>query len=689
MQPHSEKKPNPFSSSRVDTPFQNHIDLKEIYQDEFERLKSILVEIKRDVDNHQSRGAVVIGEPGTGKTHLMMRLAKEYLVTNRLLFIRQPNNLNSVLYHTYSRVLESLVEPVPNSPYSQLEYLLANSFAKIILETFQNRNASTGIFDYFRKLTSKDRHLKEILSENPLNIYHKLGKEGARNKREYWQHIEIIIDDWWKSNYGDVGYSTTILHGIVKFCSYSELNKKKLVGKWLSANELEPQELENIGLKNWPEEISQEAFSLDAMTVFGRLSIMDEPLLIIFDQLEALGLQYNQNLLQSFGEALKEIFTHIPNSLIILNLFPERWEQFQHVFDTAVLGRISQEQLTLTTPSQEQLRQILTLKAQEQSVNIDDILLSEDFADILAQKSIRDVLNRASHYYRFRTQGIPVPVIPHQTKSFEQQIQEELKTIKQEITTPRSTTYQTTNHFESEVKEGLKTIQAEIAALRQIIESTLIKPSPSPSISPLIMPIEDDPPQLSPSSINQPIIDYLDREKIFLEENYEKLIIISDNDDIGKLITVTKAFDTVFKNIEIDYLRLGKRKLPEHCLIKTPTHSSVIGFLQVSPTVFPKILKNFNELVITHQEINFMLFRDVRESPITGKTGREEINKLNQAPNGKFIELDKENRITFELIYQLITDIQNRDVDFELKEALETLQSYLGHYWLINIFNVN
>ncbi len=115
-------KPNPFSNTRVDTPFQNHTDLKEIYQDEFERLKSIITDIKDDVENHQSKGAVVTGEPGTGKTHLMMRLAKERLKNNRLLFIRQPNNINSVLYHIYSRVLESFVEKVPNSPYSCLLY---------------------------------------------------------------------------------------------------------------------------------------------------------------------------------------------------------------------------------------------------------------------------------------------------------------------------------------------------------------------------------------------------------------------------------------------------------------------------------------------------------------------------------------------------------------------------------------
>ena len=57
--------PNPFTSSRVDNPFQHHIDLQALYHGEYERLKSILLDIKRDA-NQQSRGAVVIGEAGSG-----------------------------------------------------------------------------------------------------------------------------------------------------------------------------------------------------------------------------------------------------------------------------------------------------------------------------------------------------------------------------------------------------------------------------------------------------------------------------------------------------------------------------------------------------------------------------------------------------------------------------------------------
>jgi hypothetical protein len=692
-----ENKPNPFSNSRVDTPFQTHTDLKEIFYDEFERLKSLITEVKNDVENHQSQGAVVIGEPGAGKTHLMMRLAKERLESNRLLFIRQPNNINSVLSHIYSRVLESFVEQVPNSLYSQVEHLLATSFSQIILETFREfRNKrSAGILDYFRKLTDKDRYLLEVLSKDPLNIYKELGREGARIKREYWQRIEIIIDSWWKRHHGDAGYSTMILKGIVKFCSYSDPNKKRLVGKWLSASELETHEVESIGLKNWKDEGSKEAFSLDAMSVFGKLSIMDEPLIIIFDQLEGLGLEYNKELLRRFGDAVKELFTHVPNSLIILNLFPDRWEYFKEFFDGSIVGRLSQCQIALHKPEEEPLKKVLTLKAQEQGIDIEPIFAPEDFQDILSQASIREVLNRASHYYRFRTQAIPLPAAPvNQVKTFEDEIKEQLKGIKAQLKF---------SSFEDEVRETLKTILVEIAALRKLIESTAIQPMtlgvkeppPAPTTPPVqIQPPVQNLPLFEPArpvettglSTSGLIIDYIEREKALLDEEYEKLVIISDNDDIGKLLTVTEAFNTLLNNIEVERLKLGKKKLPEHLLIKMPAQSVVIGFLQVSDMVFPSRIKNFNELVFDYEDIQFTLFRDVRETTITGKVGKAEIEKLNNVHNGQFIYMDKEDRLTYEVIYKLIVDIQNKDFEVELQQAMKTLESLMSHYWLIKIF---
>ena len=271
-------KPNPFSSSRVDTPFQNHIDFKEIYAQEFAGLKALLQHIKAD-SNHQSLGSVVIGEAGSGKTHLMMRLAQELLPRHRLLFIRQPNHPETVLYHIYSRILESFVEVVPQYRYGQLEYLLAKSFSQIVIKTLLAKP----------KLSKKDEAFIELLSADHLNIYNAmLGQEGSDKKRNNWQFIEKKTLAWWQTHYGFSGYASTIIRGLIKYCYYTDPHKRTCIKRWLAGQYLETQALTEMQLYSWEESLSLEAFALEAIAVLGKLSIIDEPLLMIFDQLEGL-----------------------------------------------------------------------------------------------------------------------------------------------------------------------------------------------------------------------------------------------------------------------------------------------------------------------------------------------------------------------------------------------------------------
>lgn len=633
-------KQNPFGTSRVDTPFQDHIDLNTIYQDEFKILKSILVEIKSD-QNHQTKGAVVIGEAGSGKTHLMMRLAKELLKSHRLLFIRQPNNPNAVLYHIYSRILESFVEIIPSSHYSQLEYLLAQSFSKIIIDSLNKKE----------RITQNQEKVLDTLSQEPLNIYNLLGNQNSDRNRKNWQWIEKLTLEWWSKTYGFGGYSTAIIKGLIKFCSYSDAHKREIVRKWLSGHQLEQSELDKIKLENWAEEISQEDFSLEAISVFSKLSIVDEPLIIIFDQLE--GLKYHEQLLLNFGDAVKEIFTHSHNCLIILNLFQNRWQHFKNFFNDAIVDRVSQYEVVLNKPTDDQLKLILTLRAQAYDFEVNELFEKEELKVILNQNSIRSVLNWASHYYKHKVDGIP---LPQNIRSFEDEVRLELQKLREDIAC---------------LKQEIKGIEPKIT--QTISHNQTSEPENVPFHQILN---DDDENRLKA---------YLEEQKVLLENAYNKKVIISDSDDIGKVITISEVFKT-FKNIETDYLRLGKRRLPEHLLIKTQKQSLVVGFLHQGGSTFTSRIKNFNQLVINYKDKRFGLFRDVRESKITGKGGIDEIEKLNNAPNGKFIELDQENRLSFELIYKLIVDIQNFDFEIDLQKALTILESLMNDYWLIKIF---
>ena len=218
---------NPFTNTRVDSPFQQHIDLDAIHHHAFCRISTVLAEVKNDA-NQQSQGVVILGEAGHGKTHLMMRLAKHTLENNRLFFIRQPNHEGAVFYHIYSRMLESFIETIPDTDYSQLEYLLGRSFLEIVINTLKKKT----------KINKKGLEILEGLSQGKLNIYKILGKKGSEIKRRNWDYVERQTLQWWQETYGVSDYAADIITGLIKYCRYSDKQKRELVRRWLAGQRL-------------------------------------------------------------------------------------------------------------------------------------------------------------------------------------------------------------------------------------------------------------------------------------------------------------------------------------------------------------------------------------------------------------------------------------------------------------------
>jgi hypothetical protein len=636
-------KPNPFESSRVDTPFQKHPDYTHIHNQEFLILESILKDIKQNI-NRQSQGAVVIGEPGSGKTHLMMRLANVRLSSNRLLFIRQPNNQQSVLNHIYSRILESLVQNVGSS--TQLDYLFINSYRKILAEN---------------KINQKDQEILHAFENNNLDS---LGSEGTDRKRSYWQRIENTISSWWIKYYSLAGFDLSILKGIIKYCSYTEFNRKNIATRWLAGQNLSEDEAETIGLPNWAEQLSLETFSLEAISVLAKLSILDEPLIIVFDQLEALGLPANYELLMSFGDAIKEIFTHVPNSLIIFNMFPDRWEQFKSSFDISLIGRVSQYQIRLSQPTEKDLNEILKIKLKSINIPIEQIFSKEDLADILDQNSIRAMINRAADYYNYKVRQFPVSVIKDKVYKFndDDKLEDQFRELKQQ---------------QSKLLEGFKELLqiiqdsnlVNLSEIKQKFESTIITTKKT-----------DD----------KYVIEYLKQKKAYLEDQYNNFSIVSDADDIGKLKTIAEALNRI-QPIRLTHYRLGKRVLPEHIVVETYKKNHVLGFLQMSPNTssFASRLNNFSEIISLYPKDSFSLFRDQRLPEIKGKIAKENIQRLQNTANAKYVLFIKQDRIFLELIYQLVLDILNKDIDVDLETALKVLTTYKEWYhWLLDMFGL-
>lgn len=642
---------NPFSNSRVDSPFQNHIDLDDLNHQPFAHLEMILKDIKTD-HNHQAKGAVIIGEAGSGKTHLIMRLAKFHLKSNRLLFIRCPTNPDGIIYHIYSRILESLMETVDDR-YNQLDYLIAKSFGNIV-----RKLVNTNKIQY----TENIKNIITITEHNPLNIFEKFGKEGTAQKNNNWVKTEKIFIEW-INELTHLPIAFDILRAFIKQTRYSDQKYKELVRRYIYLHELEQSELEMLGLPDISNVHNREELALKSIEVLAHLSLMDEPLIIVFDQLELLGESYNRDTLLNFGSALREIFTHIPNSLIILNLFPERWQYFKNNLDNSVIERVGQSEIILEIPNQQILKEIVLQRAKEVDLNVLTIFQNEDWQKILMQLTIRSALNWAANYYRFRIENIPLPVT---FKSFEEEIREDFALLKARIVELEKICSIPPQIIIPEISIPHEPLAVQVS-VPNVVEKTILSTK-----------------KMIKSELEKQLQEYLQRHQTILEQSYEKPTIIDDNDDIGKMRLILENFREI-TDFDLDVARLGKSVLPSNIEIHTEHWVVVIGFLQISGTYFTNRIKHFNELVVNNKDIYFRLFRDIRQPEITGKVGKEEIEKLKHSKKGDFVLLEKESRLQLELFYQLISDIINKDQEFPLKETLEFLKTHYKDHFLMKI----
>ncbi len=347
------KKETPAFDDRVDTLWEQVPDFENYNMLPYLRIESALKDLRRttyDKRGSKTQGVLILGEAGTGKTHLLNRVARNLGKTNQILYIRKPNNEDAVAQHIWANVVNSLAitNPYKTSKRSQLDDLLAYVFTAVLIPQFEQDI-------HENKDADQKRRWIDRLKTDPYNLFNMLG-DGVK-RQENLDRVRKRTLNYLQSNHPDV--DQTIARVLITYCLVNRDNRKRVLMNWLAGQDIDETEAKDLGIpSSWVtlDETSSDASTqqkredqaLRAIRTVGILSTYYQPLILAFDQLE--GLRDQQRLTNNWGDVLREIFTMAPNFLVITCIFPSLWESwFVEALDQSVRDRIAQQVLHLDT----------------------------------------------------------------------------------------------------------------------------------------------------------------------------------------------------------------------------------------------------------------------------------------------------------------------------------------------------
>jgi hypothetical protein len=322
----------PAFVDHVNDPWQMVPDLPEYNDRAYQRIVRSLEAIERERaagTEPQSRCILILGEAGSGKTHLLMRAAQRLATSNHILFVRKPTNEESVAQHIWQNIVSSLTRVLPQASggRSQMDDLLAHVFSDVLVPEFEQ-----DIAEKPEKAELKKQWVR-LLKTDPFNLFNMIGQGEKRlNNLRLLRNRTLR---YLKARHPNV--DETVADILIKYCFVSREDHKRILLTWLSGQQVSETEAKALGLPPaWvpdqdgvsDQSLSQqrEEHALRAIQSIGVLSTHYHPLILAFDQLE--GLRNERRLTERWSDAVREIITMAPNFLIITCVFPSLWQSW-------------------------------------------------------------------------------------------------------------------------------------------------------------------------------------------------------------------------------------------------------------------------------------------------------------------------------------------------------------------------
>jgi hypothetical protein len=588
-----------------------------------------------------AQGILLLGEAGTGKTHLLMRVAQNLARENYILFVPRPNFEQSVTVHIWSSIMESLTRVVPGRSNSrtQLDDLLAHVFARVLIPAFRQNQ------------TDQTRRWADQLERDPFNLFSMLGTDSKQRQK----NLNAIRNRTLNYLERHAEVDQTVARALITYCLISEPNRKRNLLTWLKGKGgLDPTEADSLRLpQHWVEEKesskqreitrARELFAQRAICTLGRLSAYYQPLILAFDQLE--GLRDDEELTLCWGEVMRELITHAPNFLVLACVFLSLWQEwFEPVLENnhgrSAAERIAAIRLELE-PFQvdhglQLLRLLLAESVQRLGLPSDIYPFTEEAVARLCRQGTtpRAFIQQVAAAFRnwlFTRDGPPPPprVSPPQSPS------------------PR-------NQQTLGGKAGPGTPPRPKPPLPQgPSASTAKKGGGGPPRGPSPLP---------PADIDSVLRDELRRRRALSLKAYPSSIP-DEEDLLGRLRTLVRA---LLKDSQpaprYDTAECDKKVMPFNLVVRDPEGLRLcLAVLNSTGNALTARLRNLRDVADRRSQFEALVILRDRRCAKPGTVGQQHLDAILEG-NSRCFELDGDDLARLNAIYDTLVDVEQRNI---------------------------
>ena len=333
---------NPFKRTVVGDPWQQMPDEKSIHG----FISDELLSNYRDVaETGETRCVLLLGEPGLGKTHLMMRLNHQVGTGGLFVYVEPFGDAEHPFRHILRRVMVSLCRTLDNESPSNLKRFIGHVISQAMAHVFENYSPWKGR-PLYKKLANNFRR-------SSLYVFHYLTQPKTQTM------VANRVIEYLQEKYPQI--DVEFLEVLLRVLS-PEL--ESIARKWLQGVELSDEDLERLQVSS---SISDDDRAFEVVRSIGCLATGYHPLVLVFDQIESLRTSSDSAAtFVTLGNAIARLRNFVPSTMIVACCLKEAWvDRLRVHLERSVCDRMEEYTFTLQTLRKREVAALVSARLDE------------------------------------------------------------------------------------------------------------------------------------------------------------------------------------------------------------------------------------------------------------------------------------------------------------------------------------